>query len=216
MRVIFSADDEAYTYNRRVNHAPPIAQHFMILKTLGNGVSEERIAAALNVDIANIKRRRDMLDGICPEAIEILRNSHITAPALTVLKKMKPVRQIEAAEHMSASGTFTVPFAKALLEVTKPEFLLERPSKRKLQVDSAAVREMFEEETDSLIRDLKAVEESYGTDILTLSVACAYIDRILANKEIDRHLQKRHPEILNTLRTLLAETKPDKKNVSEN
>jgi RepB plasmid partitioning protein/ParB-like nuclease domain len=216
VRAIFATDDEAYTYNRRVNHAPPIAQHFMILKALSNGVTEERIATALNTDVAGIKKKRDMLDGICPEAVEILRNSHITAPAFAVLKKMKPVRQIEAAEHMTASGTFTVPFVKALLEVTRPEFLLELPSKRKLEADSAAVRAMFEEETDSLIRDLKAVEESYGTDILTLSIACGYITRFLANGEIERHLQKRHPEILSTLRSLLAEVKPEKTNIAEN
>jgi len=51
VRAIFASDDEAYTYNKRVNHAPPVAQHFMILKALKNGVSEERIAAALNVNV---------------------------------------------------------------------------------------------------------------------------------------------------------------------
>ena len=32
VRVIFANDDESYTYNKRVNHPPPVAQHFMILK----------------------------------------------------------------------------------------------------------------------------------------------------------------------------------------
>lgn len=40
VRAIFASDDEAYTYNKRVNHAPPVAQHFMILKALESGVSE--------------------------------------------------------------------------------------------------------------------------------------------------------------------------------
>src|SRR5271167_3198986 len=105
VRTIFAMDDEAYTYNKRVNHAPPVAQHFMILKALKNGVSEERIATALNVNVGSIRKKRDMLDGICPEAIEILRNSHMTADAFAVLRKMKPVRQIEAAEYMLAGGT---------------------------------------------------------------------------------------------------------------
>jgi len=119
VRAIFATDDEAYTYNKRVNHAPPVAQHFMILKALKNGVSEERIATALNVNVGSIRKKRDMLDGICPEAIELLRNSHMTADAFAVLKKMKPVRQIEAAEYMLSGGTYTVLFAKALLEVTR-------------------------------------------------------------------------------------------------
>ncbi len=40
VRCTLSSDDEAYTYNRRVNHAFPVAQHFMILKALASGVSE--------------------------------------------------------------------------------------------------------------------------------------------------------------------------------
>ena len=151
-----------------------------------------------------------MLNGICSEAVEILRNSHITAPAMAVLRKMKPLRQIQAAEHMSASKTFTVTFAKTLLEVTKPDMLLERRSGRKLTGDSAAIRVMLEKETDSLVRDLKAIEESYGGDILTLSIACAYLQKLLANAAIGRYLQKYQAEILNTLRGLLAEVKSEK------
>jgi hypothetical protein len=74
VRAIFATDDEAYTYNKRVNHIPPVAEHFMILKALSSGVSEERIAQVLNVDAASIRQKRKLLDGICPEAVDILRN----------------------------------------------------------------------------------------------------------------------------------------------
>jgi len=210
VRVIFATDDEAYTYNKRVNHAPPVAQHFMILKALKNGVSEERIATALNVDVGSIRKKRDMLDGICPEAIELLRNSHMTADAFAVLRKMKPVRQIEAAEYMLAGGTYTVLFAKALLEVTPPEFLVDAPTSRKIDAKSAGARVMFEQETDLLLRDLKAVEDSYGTDILILKMSCRYIERLLENGRVERHLTKHHPDILNALRGLLSEIAPEK------
>jgi hypothetical protein len=45
-----------------------MAQHFMLLRVLENGLSEERVAAALNVDIGSVRRKRDMLNGICPKA----------------------------------------------------------------------------------------------------------------------------------------------------
>jgi hypothetical protein len=205
VRAILATDDESYTYNKRVNHAPPVAQHFMILKALKNGVSEGRIAAALNVDVGSIRKKRDMLDGICPEAVEILRNTHVTADAFAVLRKMRPIRQIEAAEHMLASGTYSVVFAKALLEVTRPELLVEAPSSRKADAKSAGARVMLEQETDLLLRDLKAVEDSYGTDILFLTVSCKYIERLLGNGRVERHLIKQHPDILHALRGLLAE-----------
>ena len=82
---------------------------------------------------------------------------------------MKPIRQIEAAEHMVAGGTYTVPFAKALLAVTKPEMLEEQAAlDKKLQATSMAARSMLEEENEFLLRDLKSVEESYGTDVRNL------------------------------------------------
>lgn len=202
---IFATDDEAYTYNKRVNHAPPIAQHFMILKAIKNGVTEERLATALNVDVGHIRKRRDMLDGICPEAVDILRNSPVTADAFAVLRKMKPIRQIEAAEHMLASSTYTVLFARALLEVTRPELLAEMWASRKLDPKSGGTRVMLEQETDFLLRDLKAVEDSYGTDILILTVSRRYIERLLRNNRVERHLSKHHPDILNTLRSLASD-----------
>lgn len=210
VRAILATDDEAYTYNKRVNHAPPIAQHFMILKALKNGVSEERIAAALNVNVGSIRKKRDMLDGICPETIDILRTSPVTADAFAVLRKMKPIRQIEAAEHMVASSTYSVLFAKALLEVTRPELLVEVPASRKLDAKSAGARVMLEQETDFLLRDLKAVEDSYGTDILILTVSRRYVERLLGNTRVERHLSKHHPDILNTLRSLTSEVEPEK------
>jgi hypothetical protein len=210
VRAIFATDDEAYTYNKRVNYAPPIAQHFMILKALKNGVSEERIAAALNVNVGSIRKKRDMLDGICPEAIEILRNSDMTADAFAVLRKMKPMRQIEAAEYMLAGGNCSVLFAKALLQVTSLDLLVEVPTSRKIDAKSGGARVMFEQESDLLLRDLKAVEDSYGTDILILKMSCRYIERLLENGRVERHLSKHHPDILNALRGLLSEVAPEK------
>ncbi len=104
VKCLVATDDEAYNYNKRVNFLPAIAEHHMILKALANGVPEERIAAALNVDVANIRKKRNLLDGICSEASNLLKEKRITASALAVLRKMKPTRQIEAAELMNASN----------------------------------------------------------------------------------------------------------------
>ena len=65
---LISTDDEAFTYNKRVNRIAIIQEHRMILKAIENGVSEERIARSLNVDVGSIRRRRKLLDGICAKA----------------------------------------------------------------------------------------------------------------------------------------------------
>jgi hypothetical protein len=205
-KCLLSTDDEAYTYNRHVNHIPAIAQHFMLLEALKTGLTEERIATALDVSLESIRTRRDLLHGICPEVVQILIDKSTSPQVFGILRKMKPIRQIEAAEHMVAGGTYTIPFAKALLAVTKPE-MLEGPAaaSKKLQATSIAARSMLEEENEFLLRDLKSVEESYGTDILTLTVACGYLDRLLKNAKIERYLTRHHIDILHTLQKLLSE-----------
>ena len=209
VKCLLSTDDEAYTYNRHVNHIPAIAQHFMLLEALKTGLTEERIAAALDVSLESIRIRRDLLNGICPEVVQILIDKSISPQVFGILRKMKPVRQIEAAEHMVAGGTYTIPFAKALLAVTKPEMLEgHAASSKKLQATSMAARSMLEEENDFLLRDLKSVEESYGTDVLTLTVTCGYLDRLLENPKIERYLARHHVEILQTLQKLLTDHEP--------
>ena len=205
---IVATDDEAYTYNKRVNHLPPVAQHYMLRKALSKGLTEQRLADALDVKIDAIRRTTTMLDGICPEVIDILREKDLPASGFGVLRKMKPFRQIEAAEHMVASAKYTMSFATALLAMTPPELLVDAPHSRKLKDKPAEDQTLLREETDSIVRDLKDAEASYGTDILALTVACGYLQRVLQNRRIEKHLEKHFPEILSTLRSLIAEVKP--------
>jgi len=207
VRCIIARDDEAYTYNKRVNHVPPVAQHFMLLEVLNNGVSEERIAAALNVDINTIRAKRDLLKGICTDVVEILHDRHINAHVFAILRRMKPLRQIEAVEHMIASNTFSVRFAKAILAFTKPEMLVELEAKRTVQAQSAAGQALLEKESEGLLRDLKAVEDSYGTDMLTLTVFCGYLERLLGNSKVEKYLDRNHIDTLQALRSIVADSR---------
>lgn len=70
---------------------------------------------------------------------------------------------------------------------------------------------MFEQETESLVKDLKSVEGSYGMDILALTVICGYLDRLFGNPRIERYLKKYHPDILGSISSLLTELKAGKK-----
>src|SRR4029079_7350724 len=87
---LISTDDEAYTYNKRVNRLAMIQEHRMIVKAVERGVPEDRIAKALNVDVASIVRKRKLLEGICPEVAEILKDKHIAIATFSELKKMVP------------------------------------------------------------------------------------------------------------------------------
>jgi hypothetical protein len=49
---------------RNDKHALLIQEHFMILRALEQGVSEERLARALRVDVVSIRKKRHLLLGI--------------------------------------------------------------------------------------------------------------------------------------------------------
>jgi hypothetical protein len=113
----------------------------------------------------------------------------------------------ETAEHMVASNNYSVAFAKMLLAVTRPEFLVASTVAKQSASTSGGNLLMLEDEAESIVRDLKVVEASYGTDILLLTVVCGYVERVLANNRVERYLSKHKPDILSSLRSGLADAK---------
>jgi ParB-like chromosome segregation protein Spo0J len=65
---LIATDDESYTYNNHVNRLPTIQEHYMIRRVIERGVSPERLARALAVDVTSIVKKLSLLDGICAEA----------------------------------------------------------------------------------------------------------------------------------------------------
>ncbi len=61
-----------------------------------------------------------------------------------------------------------------------------------------------------LLRDLKNVEDTYGADILNLSLTCRYVERILGNERIHRYLGKQQPDLLFEVTELLREVETER------
>lgn len=193
---LVSIDDEAFTYNKRVNRIAIIQEHRMILKAVERGVSEERIAKALNVDVAHIRRKRRLLDGICPEVAEILKDKHISINTVWELKKLGPIRQLEAAELMVAMNKYTIGYAKSLVAAT-PQAQLAEPSRPKaIRGISSDQMAMMERESANLEREFKIAEQAYGTNHLDLVLAKGYLGKVLSNSRIVRYLSQHQQEIL--------------------
>ena len=74
---IIAHDDESFTYNKRVNRLAVIQEHYMIVRALDRGVSEEKLARALNVDIKVIRNRRHLLRGISDDVAELLKDKQV-------------------------------------------------------------------------------------------------------------------------------------------
>lgn len=202
-RCLIADDDEAFTYNKRINRLATIQEHYMIVRALERGVSEEKLARALNIDVKSIKRRRNLLDGVCPEVIELLQDKTLNARAFEVLRKMKPGRQLEVAEIMVSVGNFTMAYLKALLGATRQTDLVNPDRPKRVGGMTPEQMARLERENTMVSQDLKVLEESYGDDVLNLVVASGYVGRLIGNAEIEHYLETRHPELLSELRVIV-------------
>ncbi len=196
VRCLISTDDEAFTYNHKVNRLSPIQEHFMIIKAIKSGVPENRIAMTLNLDVAAIIRKRDLLDGVCPEAVSLLKDKVASAGAIREMKKVKPIRQIEMAELMCSAHNFSAVYAKCLLAATPDEQLVESDRPKEIDGLTAADIARIEHEMESIVRDFKLIEESHGENVLNLVIVVGYVKRLLENARVVRYLSQTSPEIL--------------------
>jgi len=193
---LISIDDEAFTYNKRVNRIAVIQEHRMIMKAIERGVSEERLAKALSVDAGSIKRKRRLLEGICGEVANILKDKHIAIQALAELRKLAPLRQIEATELMVAMNKYTLGYAKSLVAATPQDQLAEGYKPKRVRGLTSEQVALMERETANLDREFRIAEQSYGTDHLDLVIASGYIGKLLGNAKVVRYLGMHQKEIL--------------------
>lgn len=208
-RCILALDDEAFTYNKRINHLATVQEHFMIVRALDRGVPEEKLAKALDVNIQHIKRRRTLLNGVCPEVVEMLKDKAVNPVTFDVLRKMKPMRQIEAAELMQSAANFTSNYAKALLAATKQSDLAKPDQPKKISGMTVEQMARMEREMETLQQDFKAVETTYGEDILNLVIISGYVAKIIKNRKIERYLSQNHEEILEEFKSIVSSTSLD-------
>lgn len=193
---LISNDDEAYTYNKHVNHISPIQKHRMVKRAIEKGVSEEKIAQALGEEVKTIVLRTKMLDGICPEAIELLKDKMVANKVFGMLKKVKPMRQIEMATLMNDAGHYSHTYAKYLMASTKKEDLLKPDQPKKIQGVSEEQMARMENEMANLDREYRLAEETYSSDVLNLTLAKGYLGNLLGNERVVKYLGQYHAEIL--------------------
>jgi len=193
---LIATEDEAYTYNHKVTQVTPIQEHFMILRAVENGVTEERIAATLNVEVKSIRSKRDLLKGVCPEAVELLKDKRASAGAVRELSKVKPMRQIEMAELMMASANLTASYAKCLIAATPDEQLVEYATAKAKEGLSPEEIARMEREMENLSQDFRKIEDAHGRTVLNLVTSVAYLRKLLNNASVVRFLSRRYMDML--------------------
>lgn len=167
----------------------------MILNAIKKGVSEERLARALNVDISSIRAKRNLLVGICPEAADLLKDRHVPIQVFTELRFLKPVRQVEVAMNMITMNRFAVTYARSLVASTPDDQLVAGKPRRMPGLTEDQIATM-QREGENVDRQFRLVEQTYSSDHLDLMLAAGYVNRLIGNVRVVRHLAQHHPEIL--------------------
>jgi hypothetical protein len=191
---LIATEDESFTYNARISRLSPIQEHAMITRAVKNGVAVERIAAALDMDVKEIKSRLNMLRGIHQEAVELLKAKQVSTPVFRILKRVSAVRQIEIAELMVSANNFTKSYAEGLFMGTSKDQLVD-PEKPKTKAISPEEIARMEAEMESLERDFKSIEDGYAENMLNLTVIRGYLKRLLENSKVQRFISTKHPDL---------------------
>lgn len=203
---IVSDDDEAFTYNKRVNRLATVQEHYMIARALDRGVPPGMIAAALGIDEKVVLRRRNLLDGIDPGAVEIMKDRPVNPHVFDILRRMKSYKQVETAELMASMNNFTGSYAKAILAATKQDDLAKPDRPKAIAGITPEQMARMERELEKLNQDYRAIEATFGDDVLQLVLASRYLGRLIENANVAHYLQTRHPEIIDEFRTIVAAT----------
>ncbi len=122
---------------------------------------------------------------------------------------MRSVRQIEAAELMISSSNYTASYAGLLLAGTQKCDLLHPDKPKKIGGMTPEQIAKMEHEMESVHRNFKDVEVGFRKDSFDLVLASGYLAKLLRRPAIERFLEKRHPEILDGFRTVIAATSLD-------
>jgi len=202
---LVSTDDEAFTYNKHISRLSTIQEHRMILQAIKRGVSEEKIASALNLHVGNIVRKRTLLEGICPEAVELLKDKMVASNVFKIMRRMKAVRQIEAATLMNDANIYSFSYIQALFVATPKAQLVNEKQKKVKGLDEEQMARM-ESEMGSLKGEYRLIEDSYGPNVLTLTIARTYLSTLLENARVIKYLAQHHPEFLTQFQKIVDMT----------
>jgi hypothetical protein len=112
-----------------------------------------------------------------------------------LLRRVNAVRQVEIAELMVGTNSYSKAYVEALILATPEDQLVHSVKPKKPKGLSAENLAKMEQEMEMLQRDLKAVEKSYGQNVLSLTVARSYIRKLLENPEIKHFLSAQYADV---------------------
>ncbi len=193
---LISTDDEAFTDNKRISRLSPVQEQRMIAKAIERNVPRDKIARALDINVRSLSRKVQLLDGICEEAIGLLKDKICPMAVFDVLRKMSPMRQIETAELLINANNFSISYASAILAGTPQAQLVDAETPKRLKGMTAEAIARMERELARLQEAITSIQDSYGQDHLHLTVVKGYLTKLIGNERVAKYLARYQPEFL--------------------
>jgi len=203
---LLSTDDEAFTYNKRISRLSAIQEQRMIAKAIERNVPKEKIAKALDINVRSLVRKANLIDGICEDAVGLLKDKICPMAVFDVLRKMNPIRQIEAAELLINANNYSASYAAAILAGTPQAQLVDPATPKRMKGMTAEALARMEGELSRLQQAISSIQDTYGQDHLHLTVVKGYLAKLISNPKVTKYLEKRQPEFLSEFRNIVQMT----------
>ncbi|MDQ9174737.1 plasmid partitioning protein RepB C-terminal domain-containing protein [Cronobacter sakazakii] len=209
---ILSSINDAFTPNKQVNHINVVEEHRMIMKSLAN-VSMEKLSAALGISIESIKDKANVMNGIDPSVIPKLSDKPIPKATFDVLRKMKPVRQIEAVGTMINFDNYSRKFAMSILDATPASLIVNKGKNVSYKRDIRKNIFRLEQEMATTSDETKKLQNEYGSNMLKFVIIQSYINKLLGNPKVLHWFLENEIDYLNELKRISSINSLDEKTI---
>jgi hypothetical protein len=190
--------EDTFSYNKRVIRLSAIQEHKMILNAVKSGVPIKRLSEVLGISEKTIKSKFNLLDGICQEVSELLADKNVPSSIFRMLKKMKPLRQIEVVTSMNSLGQFSLKFVESMLNYTPDNMLVNIV--KKSDPDKIEAFKKLQNELSVLDGNKKELQENYSENNLRLVIIKSHILKMLENSKVINWLYDNENDYLKQLK----------------
>ncbi|EME1929904.1 chromosome partitioning protein ParB, partial [Cronobacter sakazakii] len=199
----------------QVNHINVVEEHRMIIKSLAK-VSIEKLSAALGISVDAIKDKANVMNGIDPSVIAKLSDKPIPKATFDVLRKMKPIRQIEAVGTMINFDNYSKKFAMSILDATPSSMIVNKGKNTPYKKDIKKTILRLEQEMATTSEETKKLQTEYGSDMLKFVIIQSYINKLLGNSKVLHWFLENEVDYLNELKRISRINSLDDKTLTEN
>lgn len=148
----------------------------------------------------------NLLDGICAEAVSLLKDKQCPMAAFEILRKMRPLRQIEAAELLVNANNYSVSYASAILAGTPQAQLMDGDRAKKVKGVTPEAMARMERELAKLQEAITSIQDTYGREHLQLTVVKAYVAKLLGKVRVVRYLTQHRTSFLQEFEAIAEAT----------